>query len=51
MGYLLGAAIVASFYENAEDKGAAIRELLAIVDPEAFLDKSGYRDKFAPPEG
>jgi hypothetical protein len=48
IGYVLGAAIVESFYENAEDKSAAIQEILGIVDPEAFLEKSRYRDRFVP---
>lgn len=51
MGYLLGAAIVESFYENAENKGAAMQALLDIADPEAFLEQSGYRDKFVRSEG
>jgi hypothetical protein len=51
IGYVLGAAIVESFYENAEDKAAAIQDLLGITDPESFLEQSGYRDKFGQPEG
>ena len=46
LGYLLGGAIVQSYYEAAEDKAAAIRRILAIVDAEAFLAESGYPEKF-----
>ena len=42
LGYAIGARIVESFYERAEDKDQAVSEILAITDYEAFLARSGY---------
>ena len=42
MGYAMGARIVEEFYENAEDKGRAASEVMAITNYPAFLERSGY---------
>ncbi len=47
IGYMLGYRIVETFYNRAEDKAAAIREILSIKDYPAFLEKSGYAEQFA----
>jgi predicted enzyme related to lactoylglutathione lyase len=44
VGYAIGAAIVEAFYNNARDKQAAAREIMAMTDYPAFLVKSGYAD-------
>jgi hypothetical protein len=46
LGYVMGALIVESFYENAEDKKQALQDILGITDYEGFLEKSRYREKF-----
>jgi len=45
LGYAVGYRIVESYYNRAEDKTQALRDILAIDDPEAFLEKSGYTPK------
>ena len=47
LGYILGALIVESYYENAGDKKKALEEILKITDYKAFLAKSRYADKFS----
>jgi hypothetical protein len=42
IGYVLGARIVSVYYENAEDKDQAIRDILAVTDYPTFLERSGY---------
>jgi hypothetical protein len=42
VGYAMGARIVETFYESADDKAAAAREILSITDYKAFLERSGY---------
>ena len=42
LGYAIGARIVETFYERAEDKDEAVRAILAITDYEKFLARSGY---------
>jgi catechol 2,3-dioxygenase-like lactoylglutathione lyase family enzyme len=44
VGYAIGARIVGTFYNNARDKQASAREIMAITDYPAFLAKSGYPD-------
>lgn len=46
LGYYIGYKIVASYYARSEDKSAAIRGILSASDPFAFLEASGYREKF-----
>ncbi|MDB5088511.1 MAG: hypothetical protein JWR09_2505 [Mucilaginibacter sp.] len=42
IGYWVGYRIVKSYYQHATDKLAAIREIIEIKDPKAFLAKSGW---------
>jgi hypothetical protein len=42
IGYWVGYRIVKSYYQHAADKQAAIREIIEIKDPKAFLAKSGW---------
>lgn len=50
VGYWLGAQIAASYYENADDKRQAVKDILAAgVNAEEFLEKSGYAEKFNRP--
>jgi hypothetical protein len=42
IGYWVGYRIVKSYYQHATDKQAAIREIIEMKDPKAFLAKSGY---------
>ena len=42
IGYWVGYRIVRSYYQHATDKQAAIREIIEIKDPKAFLAKSGW---------
>ncbi|MEM8901340.1 MAG: DUF2268 domain-containing putative Zn-dependent protease [Bacteroidota bacterium] len=46
LGYYVGYKMVEHYYENATDKKAAIKEYLETSDFAAFLEKSGYEDKF-----
>ena len=45
LGYIVGARIAESYYENSENKSQAINDILSVIDYEAFLDKSGYSVK------
>jgi hypothetical protein len=47
LGYWVGYRIVASYYAHATDKRRAIREILRMTDPVAFLAKSGWRPGIA----
>ena len=42
IGYWVGYRIVKSYYQHATDKQAAIRDIIEIKDPKAFLAKSGW---------
>ncbi|MGJ8662326.1 MAG: hypothetical protein ACSHWU_01690 [Marinicella sp.] len=42
LGYFVGQNIAEAYYEQAEDKSQAIRDLLELKDPKAILKKSGY---------
>jgi hypothetical protein len=42
MGYYIGYKIVESYYNTSIDKQKAIREIMEIKDPTAFLYQSGY---------
>jgi hypothetical protein len=43
LGYWVGYRIVKSYFEHATDKRRAVREILDLTDPKAFLAKSGWR--------
>lgn len=47
LGYFIGARISEAYYEQAEDKQQAIRDLLFVTDAQAILDKGGYASRFA----
>ncbi|MEM0962153.1 MAG: DUF2268 domain-containing putative Zn-dependent protease [Bacteroidota bacterium] len=47
LGYWMGYKIVRAHYDQAEDKRAAIREILTIEDFDAFLAQSGYASRFS----
>jgi hypothetical protein len=42
LGYWVGYRIVKAYYQQASDKRLAIREILEMSDPKAFLAKSGW---------
>ena len=44
LGYFVGYEIARRYYDRAEDKQAAIRDLLELRDPEGILKASGYAD-------
>ncbi len=46
MAYVLGAFIVQAYYDQAEDKAQAVTDILGVTDYEAFLEASGYAERF-----
>jgi uncharacterized protein YjaZ len=46
VAYMLGYRIVEAYYHRAEDKNEAVREIFAVTDYPAFLERSGYADQF-----
>jgi uncharacterized protein YjaZ len=42
LGYWVGYRIVKSYYQHAPDKHQALREIIELSDPKAFLSKSGW---------
>jgi hypothetical protein len=42
LGYWVGYRIVKSYYERAAEKRRALREVLDMKDPKAFLAESGW---------
>lgn len=42
LGYWVGYRITKAHYENADNKAAALREIIELRDPEALLAKSGW---------
>jgi len=42
LGYWVGYRIVKSYYQHATDKRQAIRDILEVTDPKAFLARSGW---------
>lgn len=47
LGYFIGARICEAYYEQAEDKQQAIKDLLFVTDADEILEKSGYAERFA----
>jgi hypothetical protein len=43
LGYWVGYRIVKAYYRRAADKQQALREILELTDPKAFLAKSGWQ--------
>jgi hypothetical protein len=46
LAYFMGYRIAQAYYERAADKKAAIRDILRVKDAEAFLERSGYAERF-----
>ncbi|MFC1501996.1 DUF2268 domain-containing putative Zn-dependent protease [bacterium] len=46
VGYEMGYVIVEAYFNNAEDKIKAARDILSVTDFPAFLEESGYSDRF-----
>lgn len=46
LGYYVGAEIARGYYERAADKAQAIRDLMAVRDPDAILAASGYAERY-----
>jgi hypothetical protein len=42
LGYWVGYRVVKSYYQHASDKRRALREIIGMTDPKAFLAKSGW---------
>jgi len=42
LGYAIGHAVARAYYDRRNDKRAALRDILAVTDYEAFLTSSGY---------
>jgi len=49
LGYWVGYRIVKTYYRNAPDKRQALREILEMTDPRAFLARSGWEPGIALP--
>lgn len=49
LGYWVGYRIVQSYYHHADDKHAAIRDILEMTDPEEFRARSGWQPGVALP--
>lgn len=47
LGYWVGYRIVKSYYQNAADKGQALRDIFGMTDPNEFLARSGWRPGIA----
>jgi hypothetical protein len=47
VGYWVGYRIVKSYYQRAADKREALREILQMTDPHAFLTASGWKPGIA----
>jgi hypothetical protein len=45
LGYWIGYEITKAYYDKATDKRQAIREILQVIDFDAFLAKSGYEEQ------
>lgn len=43
LGYWVGYRIVKAYYQRAADKQQAVKEILELSDPQAFLHKSGWQ--------
>ncbi|MGQ4661451.1 DUF2268 domain-containing putative Zn-dependent protease [Lysobacter sp. F6437] len=47
LGYWVGYRITKAYYQQADDKQQALRDIFAMTDPEAFLARSGWRPGIA----
>ena len=48
LGYWVGYRIVRAYYQRAADKKQAVKEILELSDPKAFLQKSGWQPGATP---
>jgi uncharacterized protein YjaZ len=48
LGYWIGYRITKAYYLRSKDKKAAVREIIELKDPKAFLAKSGWRPGMEP---
>ncbi len=48
LGYFIGYRIVESYYRQADDRQAAVFDILAMMEPERFLQDSGYEPLACP---
>jgi hypothetical protein len=46
LGYYVGYRICQAFYDKADDKSKAVKEMLEIRNFDTFLQESGYRSRF-----
>ena len=46
LAYVFGSRIVKAYYDRADDRRRAVREIFAVTDYPAFLEKSGYGEQF-----
>ena len=46
VGYVIGSLIVESYYQHADNKAQAMRDILGVTDYTAFLEQSRYASKF-----
>ena len=46
LAYVLGSRIVRTYYDRADDKRQAVREILAVTDYPAFIEKCRYGEQF-----
>ena len=46
LGYYIGYKVCQSFYEISAEKGAALKILIAMKDPKAIIEQSGYSQRF-----
>ena len=42
LGYWVGYRITKAYYQHTSDKRQALREILGMTDPKAFLARSGW---------
>ncbi|MGY0558176.1 MULTISPECIES: DUF2268 domain-containing putative Zn-dependent protease [unclassified Lysobacter] len=47
LGYWVGYRITKAYYQQADDKQQALRDIFGMTDPEAFLARSGWRPGIA----
>ena len=46
LGYFIGYMITKAFYDQAQDKTEAVKQIIEVSDFNQFLEKSGYAEKF-----
>jgi uncharacterized protein YjaZ len=46
LGYYVGYKICQSLYEISPEKGAALKAIIAMKDPKAIIEQSGYSQRF-----